>query len=223
MEQTSYKLLDGFSLKLIAAITMLIDHIGYIFFPKLIVLRMIGRIAFPIYCFLLVEGFYHTRSPVNYLTRLCGFALLSELPFDLAFFHTTLDLQHQNVFITLALGLVSIFCLEEMNTQKLYVIPLVLTWVAAWLVQCDYGLGGVLLIGMFYKTREMPLIRLLLCALILYSFGTLELYGLIAMIPISLYNGKRGIPAKMVFYWYYPVHLLILFGISQLVNYQPLK
>lgn len=208
---------------MIAAITMLIDHIGYIFFPELILFRIIGRIAFPIYCFLIVEGFYHTRSPVNYLTRLCGFALLSELPFDLAFFHSALDLQHQNVFITLALGLVSIFCLEEMNTQKLYVIPLVLTWAAAWLVQCDYGLGGVLLIGMFYKTREMPLIRLLLCALILYSFGWIELYGLIAMIPISLYNGKRGVPAKMVFYWYYPVHLLILFGISQLVNYQPLK
>jgi hypothetical protein len=125
------------------------------------------------------------------------------------------DWQHQNVFITLALGLASIFCLEEMNTHRRYVIPLILVWVAAFFLQCDYGLGGVLLIDIFYKTKNSPWIRLVLVALIMYLFyGTFELYGLIALPLIMLYNGKRGASAKMIFYWFYPVHLLVLYLIS---------
>ncbi|MBR1866074.1 MAG: hypothetical protein IJ801_06170 [Lachnospiraceae bacterium] len=194
---------------------MLIDHIGYIFFPHILALRAIGRLAFPIFCFLIVEGFYHTRSHVNYLSRLCVFALISEIPFDLAFFHTIIYLPYQNVFITLALGLASLFCLEEMNTHKLYVIPLVLIWGAAYLVHCDYGIGGVILIDMFYLAREMPFIRLVLCTLTLYSFGRFELYGVLSMIPITLYNGRRGPNAKMFFYWFYPLHLLALYAIGR--------
>lgn len=208
---------DGFTLKMIAIISMLIDHIGYIFFPDLLYFRAIGRIAFPIFCFLIVEGFYHTSSHINYLTRLCIFAVISEIPFDLAFFGSVIDLQHQNVFITLALGLASLFCLEEMNTHRIYVIALIAIWAAAYIVQCDYGLGGVLLIGAFYLTREMPFIRLVLCTLILYSFGRYELFGLIAMIPVTFYNGKRGANVKMLFYWFYPLHLLVLHFINVLL------
>ena len=194
---------------------MLIDHIGYILYPGVMSFRAVGRIAFPIYCFLIVEGFHHTKSHVNYLIRLSIFALLSEIPFDLAFYGSVFQPNHQNVFITLALGLLSLFCLEEMNTKRAYTIPLILIWVTAYFIHCDYGLGGVLLIGMFYFTREMPWFRLLLCTLILYIFfGTFELYGLFAMIPITFYNGKRGPNIKMFFYWFYPVHLLVLHAIA---------
>lgn len=217
MEKEQVGLFNNFTLKMIAIITMLIDHVGYTLFPHMLVFRAIGRIAFPIFCFLIVEGFFHTRNTWNYLTRLCIFAFLSEIPFDLAFRGVLFDWQHQNVFITLSLGLCALFCLEEMNSRRLFFIPFAIIVTAAHFSGCDYGAGGVLLICMFYITRENKLIQCLLCALLLYVFyGTFELYGLIALIPILLYNGKRGPSTKMIFYWFYPVHLLILFGIEYL-------
>lgn len=206
---------NNFTLKLIAIISMLIDHIGYVLFPELTYLRAIGRIAFPIFCFLIVEGFFHTRSHMHYLIRLSIFALLSEIPFDLALHQTLFYWENQNVFITLALGLFAIFCLEEMNNRKVYCIPFALTLFLAYITQCDYGIGGVLLICIFYQTRQTPWMRLILVALILYIFyGSIEMYGILAMIPITLYNGKRGPAFKMVFYWFYPVHLLLLYVIK---------
>ena len=207
--------LDGFTLKMIAIISMLADHIGYIFFPQDMAFRAVGRIAFPIFCFLIIEGFHHTRNHTNYLIRLCIFAIISEIPFDLAFFGTLMDWGHQNVFLTLAFGLAAIFCLEEMNTKRIYAIPFVLIFAASYFVHCDYGIGGVLLICMFYLTRETPWMRFILTALILYIFyGSFELYGLIAMVFITFYNGKRGPQVKMLFYWFYPVHLLVLYAIA---------
>lgn len=212
MEKQEFGLFNNFTLKLIAVITMLIDHIGCVLFPGEPIFRAIGRISFPIFCFLIVEGFYHTRSHVNYLIRLCLFAILSEIPFDLTFFHTMADWNHQNVFITLALGLISIFCLEELNGSRIFVLPLILTWIAAYFSHCDYGIGGVLLICVFYRTKDMPLVRLILCALVLYIFfGDFELFALFSLIPIYLYNGKKGPSTGRIFYWFYPAHLLVLY------------
>lgn len=222
MDDKTKGILDNFTLKMIAIITMLIDHIGYIFLnpstSQYAIFRGVGRIAFPIFCFLIVEGFHHTRSHVNYLIRLCIFALISEIPFDLAFRGTLFDWSHQNVFITLALGLASIFCLEEMNNRRIFSIPLVLIWVASYLIHCDYGIAGVLLINIFYLTKKSPWMRLVLAALVLYMFfGAKELYALIAFPLIMLYNGKRGPSPKMLFYWFYPVHLLVLHFLSVFV------
>ena len=215
MENRNFGFIDGFTLKLIAIICMLIDHIGAVIFPDIVFLRIIGRIAFPIFCFLLVEGFFHTQSHINYFIRLALFALLSEIPFNLAFYGSLLYPAKQNVFFTLALGLICLFCLEEMNTNQIFVIPLVLIWILAYFIHCDYGVAGVILICLFYMTTEMPPIRLLLSALLLYYFfGTRELYAMIAFIPIALYNGKRGPSVKMFFYWFYPLHLLILYALS---------
>lgn len=215
MENKDFGFLNNFTLKMIAIISMVIDHVGLIFFPAIPAFRAVGRIAFPIFCFLIVEGFYHTRSHLNYLIRLTLFAILSEIPFDLAFRNTMFDWEHQNVFFTLALGLLAIFCLEEMNTTKKFAIPLILIWGTAIVLRCDYGIGGVLLICIFYITRETPWVRLILCALVLYVFyNTSELYGLIAMLPITFYNEKRGPSTKMLFYWFYPVHLLVLYALA---------
>ena len=215
MDNKSFGFLNNFTLKMIAVITMLIDHIGYVLFPNMLIFRAIGRIAFPIFCFLIVEGFFHTRNHANYLIRLSVFALISEIPFDLAFHKTLFYWDAQNVFITLALGLFAIFCLEEWNNKRIFFIPLALIACIAYFSRCDYGLGGVLLICIFYLTRHSAWMRLFLVALVLYVFfGSFELYGLIAMIPITLYNGKRGPSAKMFFSWFYPVHLLILYGIT---------
>ena len=222
MQETKHGFLDNFALKMIAIITMTIDHIGYIFVPRgttmYTAFRGIGRIAFPIFCFLIVEGFHHTQSPVNYLIRLSLFALISEIPFDLAFFNINFDWTHQNVFFTLAIGLACLFCLEEAKTKRWFGIFLFVLFGLAYLIRCDYGVGGVLLICMFYFTSEFKdrfWMQLILSGLIfLVFFGSNELPGLIAILLIGLYNGKRGFnKAQWFFYLYYPLHLLILHAI----------
>ena len=97
--------LSSFALKCIALITMIIDHVGAILYPEARVLRIIGRIAFPIYAFLVAEGFYHTKNVKKYMLRLLLFALVSEIPFDLALTGQILEFGHQNVFFTLFAGL----------------------------------------------------------------------------------------------------------------------
>ena len=182
------------------------------------VFRGIGRIAFPIFCFLIVEGFHHTKSPINYLLRLLLFSLISEITFDLAFFNATFYPAYQNVFFTLAIGLACLFCLEEMKTKKWFGIFLFVLLGLAYIIHCDYGVGGVLLICMFYFTAEFKdrfWMQLILSGLIfIIFFGKTELPGLIAIPLINLYNGKRGYnKMQWLFYIYYPLHLLILHAI----------
>ena len=219
MNEGPNKKLNSFTLKMIAIISMLIDHIGYIFLPGTeyyILFRGSGRIAFPIFCFLIVEGFQHTKSPMNYLMRLIVFAFISEVPFDLAFFGTTFNMKNQNVFFTLAIGLACLFCLEEMNRRRWFAIIFLLLFATAYFIKCDYGVGGVLLICMFYLTKDSFWVSFVLAGLIFYMFyGTAELLGLISLILIFFYNGKRGYnKAQWFFYVFYPLHLLILYGIS---------
>ena len=226
MQEQRKGYLDNFALKMIAIISMTIDHVGYIFIPNgttmYIIFRSIGRIAFPIFCFLIVEGFHHTKSPINYLIRLLLFAFISEIPFDLAFFNTTFRWQNQNVFFTLAIGLSCLFCLEEMKTKKWFAIFLFALFGLSFIIHCDYSTGGVLLICMFYFTdsfRDRFWMQLILSGLIFYIFyGPQELPGLIAILMISLYNGKRGYnKAQWFFYFFYPLHLLILYMLNMYV------
>ena len=110
--------MTGFQLKLLAMIAMTLDHIGCIFFPRLPLLRMIGRLAMPILCFFIGEGLRHTRNPQKYLLRLVGFALISELPFDLAFYGRV-DWASQNVYFTLALGLMALRLLQSSSPSMM--------------------------------------------------------------------------------------------------------
>ena len=99
-------------LKIIACVTMLIDHIGAVLLPQYFSLRMIGRIAFPIYCFLLVEGAHYTKNPGKYALRLGIGMLLSELPFDLAFSRGW-SWGYQSVMVTLLLVFLALKCMER--------------------------------------------------------------------------------------------------------------
>ena len=93
--------LNTFTLKMIAIISMLVDHIGHIFFPEVMIFRIVGRIAFPIFAYVLAEGIYYTKDITKYMMRLGIFALLSEIPYDLAIMGSMLEFSHQNVFFTL--------------------------------------------------------------------------------------------------------------------------
>ncbi|MDD3139652.1 MAG: TraX family protein [Lachnospiraceae bacterium] len=203
---------------MMAIITMAIDHVGAVFFPQYIILRIIGRLAFPIFCFLLVEGFYHTRDVHKYMLRLGIFAFVSEIPFDLAFFGTFIEFTHQNVFFTLFLGLLALYLL---NTKMLLVTKTVgvfLLMFLAELLHTDYGAIGILMILVFYSFREKLIIKSASIGIInMLLVGGVQAYATFSVIPILLYNGRRGYNLKYIFYAFYPVHLIIIFIVSLLL------
>lgn len=240
--------MSSFSLKMIAIISMLIDHIGVVFIPYdsqlHIVFRSIGRLAFPIFVFLIVEGFHHTHNIKKYLMRLGIFAFISEIPFDLAFYNafypranlieqikagefaTILSrmMQHQNVYFTLFLGLLLITLINKVELKysteimKSSVINTILSigfcFVASFL-KTDYSFAGILLITAFYLFRGNK--YLLAFSLLLVCGGVLggiNILATLSILFISLYNGKKGKDIKYFFYIFYPAHLLLLFVLN---------
>lgn len=221
-------------LKFLACAIMLLDHIGATLIPWG-TLRIIGRLAFPIFCFLLAEGAHYTRNPRNYLLRLGIGAILSELPFDLALFGSW-SWQHQSVMITLLLGAMALLAMKRMTQPLLKILVLLLFAFLADFMNTDYGGAGVLMIALFGLTRERKygwLVQLLgmylICRWIIpggvvwfidrYVF--IEIFAILALIPIWLYSGKKSTSSRAVqwaFYLFYPVHLWILYLISILLT-----
>ena len=237
---------SGTALKTIACITMLVDHIGascieagiltpgldigtlsrdtlsaYPLFQLDRVLRFTGRLAFPIFCFLLVEGFVHTRDVKKYVRRLFLFALISEVPFDLAFFRTPFYPGAQNVYWTLALGVLAMAGLKHFEkpdgsaSWKGLLCAAGCT-LAALLACTDYDGIGVLIICALYLTRADRK-RQCLAGALLFLF---ELTAPLAFVLVWFYNGQRGACSplqKKAFYWFYPVHLLVLAMVTNLL------
>lgn len=230
-------------LKLIAAITMLIDHIGASIFPDLLWIRMIGRIAFPIYCFLLAEGMRRTRNPLRYLLRLFIGIFLAELPFDLLF-RGHWDWTYQSVMVTLTLGGMMLLCMQKVQNTLLRILLVVpFAWIAE-SAMCDYGAMGILLIAIFGLVQSFPgqlICVLFLCLAedaryiveslvffqnwplldavryILTRWPPIETLAVTAMVPIGLYDRRKLTHSKALqaaFYLFYPVHLTILWVIS---------
>ena len=224
--------LDTDFLKLIAILSMVIDHVGAVLFPMNMIFRYIGRISFPLFVFLLVEGSIHTSKIRKYELRMFLFALISEIPFDLAFSNEIVDIHSQNVFWTLTIGLVMLDLIQNGASyvkghkgkmlQEVWIegqpIPMVWQFVVvavcacvAQALQTDYGAGGILLIYFIWMLHENVIAQAVAFVIIsLLFFGSVELPGVIAFLPIFLYNGKKGPSAKYVFYAFYPVHLFIL-------------
>ena len=217
-------------LKLIACITMLIDHIGAIFFPSLRILRIIGRLSFPIYCFLLVEGAAHTRHAGKYALRLFICALISELPYDLAF-GGQLSLKSLTVMASLLLGFGMLWAMGKATKWWMKAGIIGISMVLARIFHVSYDWRGTLVIAVFALTREKPFAWLLqlVCLSVLFwgmpsaklDLGFLllpiQLFGLLALIPIALYSGKKVTNSRAVqwgFYLFYPLHLLMLYLIS---------
>ena len=220
------------TLKLIACVTMLIDHIGAALLPQYMALRCIGRIAFPIYCFLLAEGIHYTKNPVKYGLRLSVGVLLSEIPFDLALFGG-LTPYYQSVMLTLLIGFCMGQCMKMTDNPILRVLLVIPFFAIAEWFRTDYGGMGVALVAMFLLTRELPYKRLLqaVCMVpILWMMEgmwidiagiwlPMELLALLSMIPISLYSGRKSTVSRGVqtaFYLFYPIHLTLIAIISLL-------
>lgn len=238
MNQTvkPFQCLSGSTLKIIAIVAMAIDHFAasilyhgillpaapispdssiWIIYQLYEIMRFIGRIAFPIFCFLLVEGFLHTSNRTNYAIRLFLFALLSEIPFDLAVFNTCITWEYQNVYFTLCIGLLTIWLMDIVKKKciaiPLQIIIVLLGGVLAYILHTDYDYKGILLIVIFYYFHHNRSFMTMAGILSLLW----EAPACLAFLPINMYNGKRGLSLKYFFYLFYPVHLLI-FGLMLL-------
>lgn len=224
--------MNSFHLKLIAVITMVIDHIAAVLIPQhtvaYFVMRCIGRISFPIFCFLLVEGCYHTKNVKKYAMRLFLFALISEIPFDFAVYGTPFYAKHQNIFFTLAIGLVVIASMKFVeikfgqNILAINCLDAVIVMVGCIIsnaVLADYSMFGILLIVCFYLFRGNKILNFFgLLAITGYVSGNLiQMFGALSWVFLVGYNGERGKGSKYLFYVFYPLHLLILGGIKFLI------
>lgn len=185
-------------------------------FASYTVMRMIGRIAFPIYCFLLVEGFEHTSNRMKYAARLLIFAAVSEVPFDLLFNNSWLEFGYQNVFFTLFLGLTAMMgirWLEERQDLNRFLkmvglfIVIAACMAAAKYLKTDYAATGVFCIVMLYLFRFKRSYQIIIgCFAFLW-----ELTAPLAFAAIAFYDGRRGWNMKYFFYLFYPVHLLLIY------------
>lgn len=229
--------LSGTALKRVACVSMLLDHVGasciltgmfadsvaagQVVMPQniyylYILLRCVGRLAFPIYCFLLVEGFLHTHNLQNYARRMLLFAMISEIPFDWAFYGEPFYWGHQNVYWTLLFGIGAMWFLRESERSRWMLLGAIVCAVVAELMNTDYGAMGVLLIAALYLLRNNRKKQCVAGALLVCY----ELPAPLAFVPLWFYNGSRGTCAKWeqwAFYWFYPVHLLILGMITNLI------
>ncbi len=215
-QRWSIQCLDSFQLKCIAIVSMALDHTGAVLYPSQIWLRCLGRIAFPIFCFLIVEGFFHTHDVRRYMGRLGVFALISEIPYDLAFRGVPLEYAHQNVFFTLLIGIGMVVLLERNRERPVKAVILLLAMWLAVLIRSDYNFRGVLLIFVFYIFHESRWLAVTAGGFwnFLYQ-GVIQKYGVLSVLPLALYNGERGRKMKYFFYIFYPAHLLLLYGISR--------
>lgn len=220
--------LSSFWLKIIALIAMTTDHIGVVFFPGTTWMRLVGRLAMPIFCFLAAEGFRHTRSQKKYILRMFLLALLSAYPHFLAFGWP------QNVLFSLSAGLLALFFLEKVGTRGKQIAVIILMCILSTLLLCDWYFVGVIFVVGFYDARgdklKMAAVLLvgLLANLALMGGATLLLgntdfllmgikqFAALASLPLLfLYSGKRGVRMKWSFYVYYPAHLLALWAAAQ--------
>jgi hypothetical protein len=221
--------MDSFWLKIIGCVSMLADHVGSILFPQILILRIIGRLAFPIFAFLVVEGYRHTQNFKNYLLRIFVFFIVSEPIYRYAHYH--MNIENLNIFATLLLGLVAIYLYDHINNKKYAFFCVFLTSILSYIVKADYGFFGIFLIFFFYlydikkDFYKLFFIQLLLIAMYVFfmpiqyaSIGmqvpTKWILGqfifLLPLFMIKYYDGKRGKYSKYLFYVFYPGHLLLI-------------
>lgn len=229
-------------LKIIAIVLMVSDHVWATYMSFGNWMTYIGRIAFPIFAFQIVEGFVHTSNFKKYATRLLIFALISEIPFNLFYSSRFFNPFHQNVMFTLLLGLLAIKVIDKMRKDKkgktiaLSIVWLILIAIASVLGFVDYGINGVLMILVFYLFRDFPfawllqLVGMVLINIVFFEGEMIpfELFGknfeiptqsfaVLSLVPIWCYGGKKGKSNKIIQYGsyaFYPVHMLILYLIK---------
>ena len=227
-----YKILSGSALKLIACISMLSDHLARHCFFKLdwanavwftvmgkpisllLLMSKFGRFAFPLFAFLLVEGFLNTKNRKKYCLNLFVFALVSEIPFNLM--HHTLSYPIQNVMFTLLLGFIAMCSLEYFKDKPIIsFLSLVVLLVVSWNLRADYRTAGLLFILLLDGLRKEKVIQCVTAPILL----NMKAMVLLSLLLTCMYNGKRGFIKtpflKYFFYAFYPLHMLIIYFLTR--------
>lgn len=220
--------MSAFVLKIIAVISMFIDHIGYAIFGGFSFFNYMGRLAFPIFAFQISEGYLHTKNLKKYSLRLLLFAIISQIPFMLfrSIVSRTFAL---NIFFTLFLGLICIYLYDKSKYKSLALFICALIALIAEYTKCDYGFYGVAIILIFYifKNNFINASIFFIIATVINYFNQIllakeYLYLFICTITpilfISAYNGKKGKDTKYLLYLFYPIHLLLIYGIYLILN-----
>ena len=218
--------LTGNQLKIIAMITMTCDHVGMQIFPQLLWMRIIGRLAMPIYAYMIAEGCRHTRDRKKYFLRLFGMGALCQIVYFVA-----MGSLYMCILITFSLSVILIGLMDAVgreknarNWGKLFAGTMLVFFLCSVLPDLlahtdyavDYGLPGVLLPALIYGAGTRGL--LLGLALMALDSGGIQWLAFLAVPLLLCYNGQRGkANIGKLFYWYYPVHLVVIYGISLLV------
>jgi len=228
-----YQILDGTTLKIIAMISMVFDHVGDMFFPDVMWPRMIGRLAMPVFSFCIAEGFSYTKDKMKYLCRLGAFALISEIPFDLAF-EGKIGFSHQNIMLSFFLAAAALLLYDRIqgneDQERIHssvwktvfgVCAVLAVSVLSFLLRADYTFFAVIAVFLFYVFRSKhPLIRAGIGVAFLSITRTIGYYCAtgFSFIPLAMYNGKKGKGLKWMFCLFYPGHLLLLAAVKHFLH-----
>ena len=238
LEKTKFGFTNN-QLKIIAMVTMLLDHIGVWFFPEVEIFRILGRISFPIFAYMIAEGCRYTKNRAKYLGLIAAMALA----FQVVYFVAMKSL-YQGILVTFSLAIITIYAIDELVKSKKItdcLLPvLAIAAVAAFVFvlpvflketdfDIDYGLWGILLpVAVYFLPNRLSRVLgmgvLLLIRAIHYTvfpqgtLGILQWFSLVSVLLLALYNGERGrAKMKYVFYIFYPAHLVILYAIEMLL------
>lgn len=221
--------MTAFIIKMIACITMVLDHIKYVYEPSTnFITEYFGRMSFPLFAFLLTEGYVHTSNLKKYAERFIIFGIISQIPFMI--FRTYVgEYLMLNIMFTLLLGLMAITIYDKLDDKYIAIVLVALMVLLGKILSVDYGAYGVLLIFILYIFRDNKiLLTISYIAVILLHYYLRNclnidniytiIFNILPIFIILLYNGKQGRKLKYVFYLFYPVHLVIIDLIGYLCN-----
>ena len=210
------KIVTSFVLKIIAVITMTMDHYSKIadgpeWFSS------VGRVSFPLFAFLIGEGFRYTKDRKKYFYRIFLYALVLQIP-DLL----SIEKYDGNIFFTLSFGILSLLILNNTKLNKfIKIILVIIIVVSAEMLTLDYGSYGVMIIIIFYLFRENNIMTAFSFTAVnilwisFFQMSATQLYSIFVLPLIFLYNGKEGKKMKLFFYLYYPLHLIVLYLLAE--------
>lgn len=223
--------MSSFDIKVVAIITMIIDHIGLFFFPQFLLLRVIGRLSFPLFAWLIANGAHHTHNINKYLFRIVTFAFISQVPFILANHTINPSFWYLNVLFTLFLGLVAIKTIKQTRKKWITLLVIMLCIGLGQFLKTDYGASGVLSVIAFYLffyNKKLTFISQFLIFILPlfvqilwqamhhlllspYILAYIEPLSLFSLIFIYSYNHQEGYKTKYLFYYFYPLQYCLIF------------
>jgi hypothetical protein len=231
--------MTSFQIKLIALITMAIDHIGMFFFPHVLIFNLIGRLSFPLFAWMIASGGRYSRNLNAYAIRLLALAAISEIPFLAANRLIDPHFYVLNAVFTLSLGLLAIICIKKTNNKILWALITIIAGTLAYFLKMDYGAAGVISIVAFYLFYG-NLKRTIVSQFIIYwSFffiptivqislthavspqsaqNLIELVAPASLFVIAMFNGKQGPKAKYLFYLFYPLQYVVFYLVLNIVG-----